>query len=73
VNLVVRCVEFDLATCKRIKNHPSRAVGRVIVPVAASTINKSAVITEKRRTEALRTVLVGHRLIRGEMRIAPTH
>lgn len=42
-------------------------------PVDASMIIKSAVMKEKRMMEVARTVRVGQRLIKGAMRMAPTH
>jgi len=43
------------------------------IPVEASTISKIVVMREKKRMAEARTVRVGQRLIRGAMRIAPTH
>ena len=43
------------------------------VPVAASIISKSVVMREKKRMADARTDRVGQRLIKGAMRMAPTH
>jgi len=43
------------------------------IPVAASTISRTVVIREKKRMAEARTDRVGQRLIKGAMRIAPTH
>ena len=48
-------------------------IGREEVPVAASTISKMAVMREKKRMAVARTVRVGQRMIKGAMRMAPTH
>jgi len=43
------------------------------LPVAASTMSRTAVMREKKRMAEARTDRVGQRLIKGAMRIAPTH
>lgn len=43
------------------------------VPVEASTISKITVMREKKRMAVARTLRVGKRLIKGAMRMAPTH
>lgn len=73
MNLAVCCVEPDLAACDRRKFRVSATSDEMTVPLAASTINKIAVMREKKRIAEARTDRVGQRLIKGAMRIAPTH
>ena len=73
MNLIVRGVRPDLSTWKRLEFMDLQCWDEKPLPVAASMINKSAVMTEKKRMAVARTVRVGQRLIKGAMRIAPTH
>ena len=72
LNLVVLGVRPELPTCEGREFRVPMADGER-VPVDASTINKIVVMREKKRMAEARTVRVGQRLIRGAMRIAPTH
>ena len=72
LNLVVLSVRPELATCEGREFRIPVADGKHI-PVAASTMSKIVVMREKKRMAEARTVRVGQRLIRGAMRIAPTH
>ena len=48
-------------------------LGCIFPPVAASTMRRITVIKPNRRIAAVKTVLVGHFLINGAIRMAPTH
>ena len=72
LDLVVLSVRPELPTCEGREFHAPVAYWKYI-PVEASTINKTVVMREKKRMAEARTVRVGQRLIRGAMRIAPTH
>ena len=72
MNLVVLSLGPELPACEGREFHVDTTDGRRI-PVAASMINKSVVMREKKRIAVARTDLVGQRLIEGAMRIAPTH
>ena len=75
MNLIILCFVLQLTTYEREISFEksTRRLDMERAPVEASMINKRAVISEKRTTEVPRTVRVGQRLIKGAMRMAPTH
>ena len=74
MNLVIFGIRPDLPTCNEHKFHVSASMdGKHNVPVAASIMSKSVVMREKKRMAVARTDRVGQRLIKGAMRMAPTH
>ena len=72
MSFVVLSLRPDLPAWEGRKFHAS-ATDRKYIPVEASTINKIVVMREKKRMAEARTDRVGQRLIKGAMRIAPTH